>query len=144
MNLAVGLVTTKGKSRFNLALNNDAEDRCYFQSTCYPQGKGNASLYGSPFIIDVGFPLNAGVQTVQKKVAEQILLLRNLSKQDDSESVIEIEDVFGCVQYLTTMINGGKHVAKLAYSRAHLKLLELQDTNSKVSVYSMLHHIINK
>jgi hypothetical protein len=137
LNLAAGFVTSSGKKSVNLALNNAHGDKVYLQSTCYPQGKGKENLYGSPFSITIGFPLNLSMQTVHRKVAQQKLLYEMIGLgfldhfKNDGEIIVE--DLFGYSEYLTTMINGGKNVAKIAYSKAHLLLLQHQDVHAKVS-----------
>ena len=136
MNLAAGFVTSSGKKSVNLALNNAHGDKIYLQSTCYPQGKGKTNLYGSPFSITIGFPLNLSMQTVQRKVAQQKLLYKMIGlgylDQFKNDGEIIVQDLFGNSEYLTTMINGGKNVSKLAYTKAHLLLLQHQDVHAKV------------
>lgn len=129
MNLAAGFVySTKEKNGSNICLVPDARDAIPLQSTCYPQGRGKASLYGSPYSVCLGFPLNSTKLTTKLKIDQQKLFLKKVSEGIE----IKHKDVFGSSEYLITMLNGGIRAAKLAYSRAHLKVMEMQNKNSQV------------
>jgi hypothetical protein len=128
LNLAAGFVTSSRNKSVKLALNNAHGDKIYLESTCYPQGKGKAILYGSPFSITIGFPLNSSMQTVQRKFAQQKILYEMIGlcflNHFKNDGEIIVEDLFGYSEYLTAMVNWGKNVSKLAYSKAHLLLLQ--------------------
>lgn len=104
------------------------------EPTCYKQGKGKQNLYGSPYKICIGFPANLSKLNFDGKVKEQKLLAKEIQ---DPNGVIKIEDFFGSSKFLAIMINGGAKAAKLAYTSAHLKLLELQNPNSQVTCYKI-------
>ena len=67
---------------------------------------------------------------LQQLDSDALIHIDDLEFQDDGEIIIE--DLFGYSEYLTTMLNGGKNVSKLAYSKAHLVLLQHQDVHAKV------------
>lgn len=102
------------------------------EPTCYKQGKGQVNLYGSPYKICIGFPQNLSKLNYDGKAKEQKLLAKEIQ---DPNGVIKIEDFFGSTKFIAIMINGGARVTRLAYTSGHLKLLKLQNPNSKVRYY---------
>ena len=129
----------KERSYSNIFLVPDGQDSIPLQSTCYPQGRGKASLYGSPYSVCLGFPLNSSKLTSQLKIDQQKLFLSKVSEE------VEIihDDVFGSSEYLITMLNGGVRAAKLAYSRAHLKVMKMQIEDSQVLLQHNLNQYVN-
>jgi hypothetical protein len=97
------------------------------EPTCYRQGRGNKDLYGSPYKICIGFPQNFSKLNYEGKVKEQMLLAKEVQ-----ERTIDVDDFFGSSDFLAIMINGGVKATRLAYTIGHLKLLELQNPNTKV------------
>lgn len=117
------------------------DDRLEVQATAYPQGKDKEPLFGSPYKVTLGFPLNSLKLTTQGKVIQQELLMKSIHCDAPT---IHIRDLFGSSEYLVMMLNGGIRSSKLAYSLAHLKLLKIQNNNSQVlslplyTIYSKL------
>lgn len=101
------------------------------EPTCYRQGRGNENLYGSPYKICIGFPQNFSKLNYEGKVKEQKLL----AKEVQEDGAIQVIDFFGSSEFLAIMINGGVKASRLAYTNGHLKLLELQNPNTKVRCY---------
>ena len=66
--------------------------------------------------------------TTKLKIDQQRLFLSKVAEGKE----VTYEDVFGSSEFLITMLNGGTRAAKLAYSRAHLKIMKIQNKNSQV------------
>lgn len=79
-------------------------------------------------MVCLGFPLNSSKMTSHGKVEQQKLFLCKVFKDEE----VSLQDVFGSSEFVITMINGGVRAAKLAYSRAHLKVMKMQNKNSQV------------
>lgn len=134
INLAAGFVyCAKDQKASNIYLVSDPLDPIRLSATPYPQGRGTQPLYGSPYLVTVGFPLNCSKLTTQGKIKQQKLFLEKIVHSHE----IEYDDAFGSSDYLTVMFNGGIKASKLAYSIAHLKLMKLQNPNSKVTSYKI-------
>ena len=128
INLAAGFVhSKKDKNSTSIFLIPDGTDNVPLTPTCYPQGRGKNQLFGSPYSVCLGFPLNSAKMNSHGKVEQQKLFLSKVLQEEE----IFFEDVFGSSDYLITMLNGGIRASKLAYSRAHLKVMKMQNRNSQ-------------
>lgn len=119
---------TKEKNTTRVFLIPDGMDDVPLTPTCYPQGRGKDQLFGSPYTVCLGFPLNSTKITTDGKVEQQKLFLSKVFEEEE----VSFQDVFGSSEYLTTMLNGGVRASKLAYLRAHLKVMKMQNKNSQV------------
>ena len=129
INLAAGFVYCKEeKSGTNIFLIPHGIDHVPLMPTCYPQGRGKDHLYESPYMVCLGFPLNSSKMTSHGKVEQQKLFLCKVFKDEE----VSLQDVLGSSEFLITMLNGGVRAVKLAYSRAHLKVMKMQNKNSQV------------
>ena len=122
------MYSKKDKSGTSIFLIPDGMDDVPLTPTCYPQGRGKDQLFGSPYMVCLGFPLNSSKMTSHGKVEQQKLFL---SKVFEAEEVT-LQDVFGSCDYLVTMLHGGFRASKLAYLTAHLKMMKMQNKNSQV------------
>ena len=66
--------------------------------------------------------------TTKLKIEQQKLFLSTVAEEKE----IIYDDVFGSSEFLITMLNGGVRAAKLAYTRAHLKVMKMQNKNTQV------------
>ena len=97
-----------------------------WDATKFYQGRKEA-LYGPPYTITIGIPLNSSMYSTSDAVAEQNLFL-NLME----EKAVSITDLVGSSKCLAVMINDGSKVESLAWNAAHLKLLKMQNKKTKV------------
>ena len=130
----------KDKNASNTFLVPDGTDEIPLQPTCYPQGRGKASLYGSPYSVCLGFPLNSSKMSTKLKIEQQRLFLTKVAVGKE----VIYEDVFGSSEFLITMLNGGIRAAKLAYTRAHLKVMKMQNKDSQVHLLCDLNQCVFK
>ena len=79
-------------------------------------------------MVCLGFPLNSSKMTSHGKVEQQKLFLCKVLKDEEAS----LQNVFGSSEFLITIHNGGVRAVKLAYSRAHLKVMKVQNKNSQV------------
>ena len=129
INLAAGFVySKKDKGGTRVFLIPDGMDNVPLTPTCYPQGRGKDQLFGSPFMVCLGFPLNSSKMSYHGKVEQQKLFLTKVFEAEE----VSFQDVFGSCDYLVTMLNGGIRASKLAYSTAHLKMMKMQNKNLQV------------
>ena len=66
--------------------------------------------------------------TTKLKIEQQKLFLSTVAEEKE----IIYDDVFGSSEFLITKLNGGVRAAKLAYTRAHLKVMKMQNKNTQV------------
>ena len=66
--------------------------------------------------------------TTKLKIEQQKLFLSTVAEEKE----IIYDDVFGSSEFFITMLNGGVRAAKLAYTRAHLKVMKMQNKNTQV------------
>ena len=64
--------------------------------TSYPQGRGKDVLFGSPYAVCLGFPLNSSRMTTHGNVEQQKIFL---SKVFEEEEELCFEDACGSSEY---------------------------------------------
>ena len=74
------------------------------------------------------------------KIEQQRLFLTKVAVGKE----VIYEDVFGSSEFLITMLNGGIRAAKLAYTRAHLKVMKMQNKDSQVHLLCDLNQCVFK
>lgn len=128
MNLAAGFVCSFQEDGItSLKLINDMDDRVLLSSTRYNQGRKEA-VFGPPYTITVGIPMTSPLSSTRKEFKDQNKFIKLVH-----EKVIHSRDLVGSSKYLAAMINGGSKVESLAWNAGHLKLLQAQNKNTKVS-----------
>ena len=113
-----------------LLLTNDKNDPISLTATKYYQGRTNPPLFGAPYHICLGFPLNNTKSATRGKIVQQRLFLELYWKDEISQA-----NLLGSSQFLVTMLHGGRNVESIAYTEAHRLLLLKENSKSKVSKF---------
>ena len=128
MNSAAGIVfSAKVGNSPVLSLTNDKDDLITLSATKYNQGRTHPPLFGAPYNLCLGFPLNNTKSTTREKVDQQRLFLELYWNDEISHA-----SLFGSSQFLVTMLHGGRNVESIAYTEAHRLLLLKGNSKSKV------------
>lgn len=96
-------------------------------ATRYPQGRNEKALFGSPYFVVVGFPLNINVRNTCADVTDQKLFL---SLFDDRK--ITLQHIVSQSNFLWQMISTGYKMPLLAWNDGHLILLLAKNSRSEV------------
>ena len=101
MNVAGGFVySLKDETKTTLHLLSSKHSKIPIMPTKYPQGRGNAPLYGSPYAINIGFPPSSTKLNTRGKIALTKTLLDNFNS-----NVIHTSDFFGTSEFFVPMLN---------------------------------------
>ena len=122
--------------RLNMFYNFDSNmhDLIEFTATKFCQGR-NKAIYGPPYHITIGVPLQKTPSTTTTEVELQNAFLKLVATER-----IVASDMFGSSTHLATMLNGGARVENLAWNEAHFKLILSFNKKSKVIVFFHKHH----
>ena len=128
MNIAGGFVySLKDETNTTIHLVKSQQSKIPITPTKYPQGRGNKTLYGPPYSVNLGFPPSSNKLNTRGKIAFTRTLLEYYRGKE-----IQMSDFFGTSEYLIPMLNGGYKSPLLAYTKAHKILLMKENPLSEV------------
>ena len=130
MNVAAGIdFSTKVGNSPVLSLTNDKGDLITLSATKYNQGRTHPPIFGAPYKLCLGFPLNNTKSATREKVDQQRVFLELYWNDDISHA-----SLFGSSQFLITILHGGRTVESIAHTEAHRLLLLKGNSKSKVFI----------
>ena len=133
MNIAGGFVySLKDETNTTIHLVPSEKSKIPITPTKYPQGRGNTTLYGPPYSVNLGFPPSSNKLNTRGKIAFTKTLIEKYRRDE-----IETSDFFGTSEYLIPMLNGGYKSPLLAYTEAHKIVLMEENPLSKVRIMSL-------